>query len=165
MILSSWASLIQCTGNPYGNCFAEGIRDPYVYGYHLGVQHEFKAQVRLEVNYLELPDISCSGPRTSIATRIGVAVGATITQLWQNLEWQWGLRQQYLRQFAQLAQCGEFELQLLQFRSNSKPATVVVHVDYTYSHSIDGVDLAQRGDHANGAAAGEGYTTDRRCRD
>ena len=162
-----------------GLIFPSGIRDPYVYSYFLGVQHELVNRLVLEVNYVGttghklfraedinrkagglLPVGGCTAdtfgrqicglkdlttyPGTSIAQN---PLGTLNPNLGQARNWRNVNNSNY----------NSMQVQLRRQASHG----IAFNVAYTYSHSIDnGSTWHNNATTGNGAAAGDGYSTD-----
>jgi hypothetical protein len=172
--LTGWAPFNPNVAILTGIVLPQGIRDPYVYGYHFGVQHEIAPKLVLEVNYVGttghklfrseninrhpasvLPvQTDSSGNITSracIADNIGrdwCGNGGFANNNYGNLRnWRNVVNSDYNSLQASLKKQVSHGL--------------LFNVNYTYSHSIDNGSTWHSGaTTANGAAAGEGYTTD-----
>jgi hypothetical protein len=156
--------------NLTGVVFPAGVRDPYVYNFHFGIQREIMSKTVLDVKY-----VGTAGHKLFRAEDVNrepgteLPAGATVTD---NL----GI----LRTGSQdpvINPNGRLNPNYLKIRAwenavnsnyNSLQASVkrqmshglLLNVDYTYSHSIDNGSTWHSGaTTANGTAAGEGYTT------
>jgi outer membrane receptor for ferrienterochelin and colicin len=156
-------------GNPNqatltGIIFPSGVRDPYVYSYHLSVQREILPKTVLEVRYVgtaghklfRAEDINRepgSGlPAGSVTTDI---FGRTLTGLGGRLNQNYGR----LRTWENAVNSNYNSLQVSAKKQMSHG--LLFNIDYTYSHSIDDGSTWHSGaTTANGAAGGEGFTTD-----
>jgi Carboxypeptidase regulatory-like domain len=153
-----------------GIIFPKGVRDPYVYNFYLGIQHEILPKTVLDVKY-----VGTAGHKLFRAEDVNrepgtvLPSGMTVTD---NLGHTWtGLQDDVVNPD------GRLNANYLKLRAwenvvnsnyNSLQASVrhqmshglMFNVDYTYSHSIDNGSTWHSGaTSANGAAAGEGYTT------
>ena len=162
-----------------GLIFPEGIRDPYIHNYYLGLQHELVPKVVMELNYVGtaghklfraeninripgglLPLGTCVVdnfgrnlcgqrntsfyPGTTIPINTGGALNANYGQLraWLN------------------AANSNYNALQASLRMTSVRG-VSFNVNYTWSHSIDDGSTWHSGaTTGNGAAAGDGFTTD-----
>jgi outer membrane receptor protein involved in Fe transport len=157
-----------------GIVFPQGIRDPYVYNYYLGLQHELRPKLILEANYVgttghklfraqnvnrapgeRLPEGLCAtdnlGRRVCSQIDTVNTPGNAVGRLNPNFG--------TLRVWQNVVNSNYNALQL----SLKKQAThgLTFNLNYTYSHAIDDGSTWHSGStSANGAGAGEGYTTD-----
>jgi len=162
--LTGWAPFNPNVAILTGIVLPQGIRDPYVYNYFLGVQRQLAAKWVLEVNY-----VGTTGHKLFRAENINrypgsrLPVGATITD---NFGRTWNgnggfANNNYgnLRNWENSVNSNYNSLQ-----ANLKKQVshgLLFNVNYTYSHAIDNGSTWHSGaTTANGAAAGEGYTTD-----
>jgi len=162
-------------GNPNlairtGIVYPEGIRDPYVYNYFLGLQREITRKLTVEANYVGTTGHKLF--RAQNTNRIAggrLPAGACVTDnLGRNLcsavtpENPAGrLNPNFgnLRTWENVVNSNYNALQL----SLKKQATrgMSFNVNYTWSHAIDDGSTWHSGaTSSNGAGAGEGYTTD-----
>jgi outer membrane receptor protein involved in Fe transport len=156
-----------------GIIFPEGIKDPYVYNYYLSVQHELMPKTVVEVDY-----VGTAGHKLFRSEDINrqpgsfLPAGATVTD---NLGRSWTglcgtlcaatgngrLNQNYgrLRNWQNQVNSNYNSLQASVKHQMSHG--LLFNANYTYSHSIDDGSTWHSGaTTANGAAAGEGFTTD-----
>jgi hypothetical protein len=157
-----------------GIVFPQGIRDPYVYNYYLGVQRELLPKLILEANYVgttghklfraqnvnrtpgeRLPEGTCATDNfgRKVCSQIDTVdtPGNAVGRLNPNFG--------TLRVWQNVVNSNYNALQL----SLKKQATrgMTFNVNYTYSHAIDDGSTWHSGaTSSNGAGAGEGYTTD-----
>jgi Carboxypeptidase regulatory-like domain/TonB dependent receptor len=149
-----------------GIVLPEGIRDPYVYNYHLSVQREIMPKTTFEVRY-----VGTIGHKLFRAESINrepagrLPVGACITdnfgRKWCGLGGSGRLNQNYgtLRNWRNSVSSNYNGLQTSLKRQMSRG--ILFNVDYTYSHSIDNGSTWHSGaTTANGAAGGEGFSSD-----
>jgi Carboxypeptidase regulatory-like domain len=147
-----------------GIIFPQGIDDPYVYNFYLGVQHEILPKTVLEVNY-----VGTAGHKLFRAEDINRApgtllpVGATmVNDIGETLTGYGGRpNQNYgrLRVWENVVNSNYNAMQASLKRQMSHG--LLLNVSYTYSHSIDDGSTWHSGaTTANGAAGGEGFTTD-----
>ena len=155
-----------------GIVFPQGIRDPYVYNWYLGVQHEIAAKTVLELDYVgtaghklfraqnvnrmagdRLPQGVCSQDmfgRTLCSNRSAFNQGghAYLNPNYGNLRaWENVTNSNYNALQAALR--------------HQLSHRVEMNIQYTWSHSLDDGSTWHSGaTSANGAAAGEGYSTD-----
>ena len=162
--LTGWPAFNPNVAILTGIVLPQGIRDPYVYNYFLGVQRQLAAKWVLEVNF-----VGTTGHKLFRAENINrhpgsrLPVGATITD---NFGRTWSgnggfANNNYgnLRNWENSVNSNYNSLQ-----ANLKKQVshgLLFNVNYTYSHAIDNGSTWHSGaTTANGAAAGEGYTTD-----
>jgi len=147
-----------------GIIFPQGIKDPYVYNYYFSLQREVMPKTVVELNYVgtaghklfRAEDINRQ-PGSSLPT------GSTITD---NLGRTWNgnsgrLNRNYgrLRAWENVVNSNYNSLQASVKHQMSRG--LLFNVNYTYSHSIDNGSTWHSGaTTANGAGAGEGFTTD-----
>ncbi|HEY7095840.1 MAG TPA: carboxypeptidase regulatory-like domain-containing protein [Terriglobales bacterium] len=154
-----------------GIVFPEGIRDPYVYNYFLGVQHEIMPKLVVEANYVgttghklfraenvnrmpgeRLPEGLCA--TDNFGRRLCSQEDATLNPA-ARLNPNFGT----LRVWQNTVNSNYNALQL----SLKKQAShgITFNANYTWSHAIDeGSTWHSGATSSNGAGAGEGYTTD-----
>jgi hypothetical protein len=172
--LTGWAPFSPNAAILTGIVLPEGIRDPYVYNYFLGVQHELPWKMVLETNYVG--NIAHKVFRAENINRHPGSVLPFGSQFTDNFGRTWigngsgapgnpanhgFANNDYgnLRNWRNVVNSDYNSLQV----SVKKQVThgVLFNVDYTYSHTIDNGSTWHSGaTTANGAAAGEGYTTD-----
>ena len=142
----------------------EGVRDPYVYNYFLGIQRQLASKFVLEVNY-----VGTTGHKIFRAENINrypgsrLPVGATITDNFgRTFSGNNGFANNNygnLRDWENVVNSNYNSLQANLKKQASHG--LLFNVNYTYSHAIDNGSTWHSGaTTANGAAAGEGYTTD-----
>src|SRR5216683_3612754 len=162
--LTGWAPFNPNVAILTGIVLPEGIKDPYVYGYHFGVQHEIMPKMVLEVNY-----VGTTAHKLFRAENINrhpgsvLKPGACITD---NFGRNWCgnggfANNDYgnLRNWRNVVNSNYNSLQTTLKKQMSHG--LLFNVNYTYSHAIDNGSTWHSGaTTANGAAAGEGYTTD-----
>src|SRR6266498_1236262 len=154
-----------------GIVFPEGIRDPYVYNYYLGLQREILPRLVVEANYVgttghklfrsenvnraagqRLPEGLCTTDNLGrrVCSQIDSAVNPAgrlnpnfgTLRVWQNV-----VNSNY----------NAFQFSLKKQASHG----ITLNLNYTWSHAIDGGSTWHSGaTSANGAGAGDGYTTD-----
>jgi len=157
-----------------GIVFPEGIKDPYVYNYFLGVQHEIMPKLVVEANYVgttghklfraqnvnripgeRLPEGLCAtdnfGRRLCSQIDTVNSPGNSVGRLNPNFGtlrvWQNVVNSNY----------NAFQLSVKKQASHG----ITFNLNYTWSHAIDGGSTWHSGaTRSNGAGAGEGYTTD-----
>src|SRR5258708_1132246 len=146
-----------------GIIFPKGIDDPYVYNYYFGIQHEILSKTVLEVNF-----VGTTGHKlfrsedTNRAPGAALPVGSTLVNNLGETEIGFGGRpnQNYgrLRVWENVVNSNYNSLQGSLRRQMSHG--VSLNVNYTYSHSIDNGSTWHSGaTTANGAAGGEGFTS------
>jgi hypothetical protein len=147
-----------------GIVMPQGVRDPYVYNFYFDIQREIMPKTVIDIKYVgtaghklfraeqinsepgsELP------PGSSVVDNFGRTLnglGGRLNQNYGNLRnWENSVNSNY----------NSFQGSLRHQMSHG----LLFNVDYTYSHSIDdGSSWHNAATTANGAAAGEGYTTD-----
>ena len=162
--LTGWAPFNPNAAILTGIVLPEGIRDPYVYNYFLSVQRELPAKSVLEVNY-----VGTTAHKLFRAENINrhpgsvLKPGACITD---NFGRNWCgnggfANNDYgnLRNWRNVVNSNYNSLQTSLKKQMSHG--LLFNVNYTYSHAIDNGSTWHSGaTTANGAAAGEGYTTD-----
>jgi len=172
--LTGWAPFNPNVAILTGIILPEGVRDPYVYGYHLGVQREIMPKLVLEVNY-----VGTTGHKLFRSENINRHPGSVLpvqtdvngnitsrTCITDNLGRNWCgnggfANNNYgnLRNWRNVVNSNYNSLQASLKKQVSHG--LLFNVNYTYSHSIDNGSTWHSGaTTANGAAAGEGYTTD-----
>jgi outer membrane receptor for ferrienterochelin and colicin len=147
-----------------GIVFPEGIRDPYVYNFHLGVQREILPKTVVEVRYVgtaghklfRAEDINREpGSRLPAGSTVVDNFGRTLMGMGGRLNQNYGR----LRVWENSVNSNYNSMQASVKRQMSRG--LLFNVDYTYSHSIDNGSTWHSGaTTANGSAAGEGFTTD-----
>jgi len=148
-----------------GIVMPQGVRDPYVYNFYLDVQREIMPKTVLDVKY-----VGTAGHKLFRAENINSEPGSdlpfgatTVDNFGRTLSGLGGIRlnQNYgvLRNWENSVNSNynSFQASLKHQMSHG----LLFNLDYTYSHSIDNGSTWHSGaTTANGAAAGEGYTTD-----
>jgi outer membrane receptor protein involved in Fe transport len=167
--INGWDPTNPNFANLTGIVFQKGVRDPYVYNFHFGIQREILPKTVVDVKYVGTAGhklFRAEDVNREPGTRLPAGVVAT-----DNFGNQWtGMRGPFNAN-------GRLNANYLKLRVwenavnsnyNSLQASVkhqmshglLFNVDYTYSHSIDNGSTWHSGaTTANGAAAGEGYTT------
>ena len=150
--------------NLTGVVLPQGIRDPYVYNFYLDVQHEILPKTVVDVKYVgtaghklfRSEDINRQpGSYLPLGSTTVDNFGRTLYGLGGRLNQNYGK----LRTWENSVNSNYSSLQASLKRQMSHG--LLFNVDYTYSHSIDNGSTWHSGaTTANGAAAGEGYTTD-----
>jgi hypothetical protein len=162
--LTGWAPFNPNVAILTGIITPEGVRDPYVYNYFLGIQRQLAAKFVLEVNY-----VGTTGHKIFRAENINrhpgsrLPVGATITdnfgRTWHGNGGFANNNYGNLRDWENVVNSNYNSLQANLKKQASHG--LLFNVNYTYSHAIDNGSTWHSGaTTANGAAAGEGYTTD-----
>lgn len=153
-----------------GIIFPQGVDDPYVYNYYLGFQHEILPKTVLEVDY-----VGTTGHKLFRAEDINRAPGTVLpvgSQITNNVgevligynfpdSVQGRPNPNYgrLRTWENVVNSNYSSLQASVKRQMSHG--LLLNVNYTYAHSIDNGSTWHSGaTTANGAAGGEGFTTD-----
>ena len=156
--------------NLTGIIFPEGIKDPYVYNYYLGVQHEILPKTVLELDYVgttahklfRAQDANRqAGGLLPDTLTITDNLGRQFTGLTgaENATGRVNPNFSTMRVWENSANSNYNALQAKLTRQMSR--TVQFSVNYTWSHSIDDGSTWHSGaTTSNGAAAGEGYTLD-----
>ena len=152
-----------------GIVFPKGVRDPYVYNFYLGIQHEILPKTVLDVKY-----VGTAGHKLFRAEDVNREPGSylpcfsdgfcasTVDNFGRTLTGLGGrLNQNYgrLRAWENAVNSNYNSLQASVKHQMSHG--LLFNVDYTYSHSIDNGSTWHSGaTTSNGAAAGEGFTLD-----
>jgi outer membrane receptor protein involved in Fe transport len=156
--------------NLTGIIFPQGIRDPYVFNTHFGIQHEIAPHLVLEANY-----VGTAGHKMFRAQNVNripggsLAAGTCVTdnfgrQLCSQKSANNGtgrLNPNYgrLRVWENVVNSNYNALQLSLTRQMSRGIQAAFH--YTYGHSIDSGSTWHSGaTSSNHEGAGEGYSTD-----
>jgi len=172
--LTGWAPFNPNVAILTGIVLPEGIKDPYVYGYHFGVQHEIMPKMVLEVNYVGTTGHKLfrseninryPGSVLPVETDAGgnIIARACVTDNFGRNDCGNGgfANNNYgnLRNWRNVVNSNYNSLQTSVKKQMSHG--LLFNLDYTYSHAIDNGSTWHSGaTTANGAAAGEGYTTD-----
>ena len=172
--LTGWAPFSPNVAILTGIVFPQGIRDPYVYNYYWGVQRELPGKMVLEANY-----VGDTGHKEFRAENINRHPGSVLpfgSVITDNFGRTWTgngsgapgtppnlgfANDNYgnLRNWRNVVNSNYNSLQVALKKQVSHG--LLFNVNYTYSHTIDGGSTWHSGSTtANGAAAGEGYTTD-----
>ena len=154
-----------------GIVFPEGIRDPYVYNFYLGVQHEIMPKLIVEANY-----VGTAGHKLFRAQNVNRVAGERLPEgtcttdnfgrrLCSQIDSEFNpagrLNPNFgtLRVWQNVVNSNYSALQLSVKKQMSRGMTF--NMNYTWGHAIDGGSTWHSGaTSANGAGAGEGYTTD-----
>lgn len=168
--LTGWA-----TGNANlafltGIVVPSGVRDPHVLNSFLSVQHEIKSGTVIEVDYINTLGYNLfrseninriSGGRLPAGTCVTDNFGRQLCSQVSALNPVGRLNPNYgtLRQWQSVADSNYNGLQVALRKQMSHG--LVFNANYTWSHSLDdGSSWHNSATSANGAAAGDGYTTD-----
>jgi outer membrane receptor protein involved in Fe transport len=162
--IGGWDPSNPNTATLTGIVFPEGIKDPYVYNFYLSIQHEILPKTVLEARYVgtaghklfRSEDINRE-PGSLLPAGVTVTdnLGRTLTGLGGRLNQNYGR----LRNWENSVNSNYNSLQASV--RHQMTHGLLFNVDYTYSHSIDAGSTWHSGaTTANGAAAGEGFTTD-----
>ncbi len=172
--LTGWAPFSPNAAVLTGIVLPEGIKDPYVYNYYLGIQHELPWKMVLEANYVG--DIGHKLFRAENINRhpgsvlpFGSVVTDNFGRTWTgngtgapgsppNLGF---ANNDYgnLRNWRNVVNSSYNALQLTLKKQVSHG--LLFNANYSYSHTIDtGSTWHSGATTANGAAAGEGFTSD-----
>src|SRR5262249_48579291 len=170
--LTGWAPFSPNGAILTGIVFPKGIRDPYVYNYFFGVQRELPGKMVLEANYVG--DIGIKEFRAENINRhpgsvlpIGSVITDNFGRTWTGNGGEPGAPNSgfanniygNLRNWRNVVNSNYNSLQVAVKKQVSHG--LLFNVNYTYSHTIDAGSTWHSGaTTANGAAAGEGYTTD-----
>src|SRR6266478_469087 len=147
-----------------GIIFPKGIKDPYVYNYYLGVQHQIMSKTVLELNY-----VGTTGHKLFRSEDINRRPGTLLPKdsvVTDNLGRSWtGNSGRPNRNYGRLRNWQNSvnsNYNALQASAKHQMTHgLLFNVNYTYSHSIDeGSTWHSGATTANGSAAGEGFTTD-----
>ncbi len=147
-----------------GIIFPEGIRDPYVYNFYLSLQHQISTKMVMQLDYVgtaghKLFRAEDINRQTGSYLPVGSVVTDNFGRSWPGLGGR--LNQNYgrLRNWQNQVNSNYSSLQASLKKQMSHG--LLFNVSYTYSHSIDDGSTWHSGaTTANGAAAGEGFTTD-----
>jgi outer membrane receptor protein involved in Fe transport len=154
-----------------GIIFPSGVRDPYVYNFYMDIQREIMPKTVLDVKYVgtaghklfraedvnRQPGSLLPGqdPVTGAFATVVDSFGRTLTGLGGRLNQNYGRLRVWENSVN--SNYSSFQGSLKHQMSHG----LLFNVDYTYSHSIDDGSTWHSGSTtANGAAGGEGFTTD-----
>ena len=162
--ITGWDPSNHNTGYLTGIVFPKGIDDPYVYNYFFSVQREIMPKLVIEADY-----VGTTGHKLFRAENVNRYPGSVLpagVQVTDNFGRSWVGNGGYannnygnLRNWQNVVNSNYNSLQL-QVRKQMSHG-LMINGDYTYSHSIDNGSTWHSGaTTSNGAAAGEGYTTD-----
>ena len=162
--ITGWDPTNPNVANLTGVVFPKGVRDPYVYNFYLDVQHEIMPKTVIDVKY-----VGTAGHKLFRAEDVNRVPGSYLPagvtgyrQLWAYVRTGLGgrLNPNYLKLRVWENQVNSNYNSLQLSVKHQMSHGLLFNVDYTYSHSIDDGSTWHSGaTSANGAAAGEGYTT------
>jgi hypothetical protein len=162
--ITGYASFNPDTAYLTGIVLPQGIDDPYVYNYFLSVQREVAPKTVVEINYVgtaahklfRAEDTNRDpGELLPAGATLVDNLGRTLTGLGGPLNPNYGK----LRTWENVVNSNYNGLQTSVKKQMSHG--ILFNANYTYSHSIDNGSTWHSGaTTANGAAGGEGYTTD-----
>jgi hypothetical protein len=161
--ITGWDPTNPNLANLTGVVFPTGVRDPYVYNFHFGIQREILSKTVLDVKY-----VGTAGHKLFRAEDINrepgslLPAGTTVTDnfghTWSGLGGRLNPNYLKLRAWENAVNSNYNSLQGSLKRQMSHG--LLFNVDYTYAHSIDNGSTWHSGaTTSNGTAAGEGYTT------
>jgi outer membrane receptor protein involved in Fe transport len=168
--INGWDPTNANFANLTGIVFPKGVRDPYVYNFHFGIQREILPKTVVDVKY-----VGTAGHKLFRAEDVNREPGTRLpagVQVTDNLGNTWtGMQDPVINPNGRLNP-NYLKLRVWENQVNSNynslQASVkrqmsrglLFNVDYTYSHSIDNGSTWHSGaTTANGVGAGEGYTT------
>jgi outer membrane receptor protein involved in Fe transport len=147
-----------------GIIFPKGVRDPYVYNFYLGIQREIMPKTVIDVKYVgtaghklfRAEDVNRQpGSLLPLGITTVDSFGRTLYGLSGRLNGNYGRLRVWENSVN--SNYNSFQGTLKHQMSHG----LLFNVDYTYSHSIDDGSTWHSGaTTANGAAGGEGFTTD-----
>jgi hypothetical protein len=161
--ISGWDPTNPNVANLTGIVFPTGVRDPYVYNFHFGIQREILPKTVVDVKY-----VGTAGHKLFRAEDINRQPGSYLpagSSITDNLGHTWAglggrLNPNYLKLRVWENQVNSNYSSLQASVKRQMTHGLLFNVDYTWSHSIDNGSTWHSGaTTANGAAAGEGYTT------
>ena len=162
--ITGWDPSNPNVANLTGVVFPKGVRDPYVYNFHLGIQREILPKTVIDVKY-----VGTAGHKLFRAEDVNrqpgsyLPVGATYTDNFSRTFTGLGgrLNPNYLKLRVWENQVNSNYNSLQASLKHQMSNGLLFNLDYTYSHSIDNGSTWHSGaTTANGSAAGEGYTLD-----
>lgn len=168
--LSGWDATNPNLAFLTGIVFPAGIRDPYVYNYFLGIQHELLPKLVIEVNYVgttahklfRASQVNAiAGGRLPAGTCVQDNLGRTLCSQRGPLNPVGRLNPNYgtLRAWENEVNSNYNAMQVSVRKQMSRGFQL--NANYTWSHAIDGGSTWHSGaTSASGAAAGEGYNLD-----
>jgi len=168
--ITGWDPSNPNKANLTGVVFPKGVRDPYVYNFYFGVQREILPKTVVDVKYVgtaahklfRAEDVN-RVPGSELPAGVTVVDNLGITRTGEqdpviNPNGRLNANYLKLRAWENAVNSNYNSLQASVKRQMSRG--LLFNVDYTYSHSIDdGSTWHSSATTANGAAAGEGYTT------
>jgi hypothetical protein len=161
--ITGWDPTNPNLANLTGIILPKGIRDPYVYNFYFDIQREIMPKTVLDVKYVgtaghklfRAEDVNRDPgtylpPGVQVTDNLGIVrtgTGGSLNPNYLKLRlWENAVNSNYNSLQASL--------------KHQMSRGLLFNVDYTYSHSIDDGSTWHSGaTSANGAAAGEGYTT------
>jgi len=161
--ITGWDPSNPNKANLTGVVFPKGVRDPYVYNFHFGIQREILPKTVVDVKYVgtaghklfRAEDVNRL-PGTELPAGVQVVDNFGITRTGTGGR----LNPNYLKLRAWENAVNSNYNSLQASVKHQMSHGLLFNVDYTYSHSIDNGSTWHSGaTTANGAAAGEGYTT------
>lgn len=162
--LTGWAPFSPNQAVLTGIIEPQGIDDPYVYNYYLGVQHEVGAKTVVELNYVgnaahKLFRAENINRHPGSVLPVGGCMVDNFGRTWCGNGGFANNNYGNMRAWRNVVNSNYNSLQVSARRQMSH--NVMFNVNYTWSHTIDDGSTWHSGaTTANGAAAGEGYTTD-----
>jgi hypothetical protein len=164
--LTGWAPFSPNAAVLTGIVLPEGIKDPYVYSYYLGVQRELPGKMVLEVNYVgnsahKLFRSENINRHPGSAAGAGIVTTDNFGRTWTGTGGSGFANNIYgnLRNWRNIVNSNYNALQVSAKKQMGHG--LLFNLNYTWSHTIDGGSTWHSGaTTANGPAAGEGYTTD-----
>ena len=169
--INGWDPTNPNVANLTGIVLPQGVRDPYVYNFYLDIQREILPKTVIDIKYVgtaghklfRAEDINrAPGTRLPFGTTAVDNFGRTVYGLKDSTVNPNGrVNANYLKlrtwENAVNSNYNSFQGSLKRQMSHG----LLFNLDYTYSHSIDNGSTWHSGaTTANGAAGGEGYTTD-----
>jgi hypothetical protein len=162
--LTGWAPSSPNQAVLTGIIMPQGVDDPYVYNYFFGVQHEVGWRSVVELNYVG--NAAHKVFRAENINRHPGSVLPTTACITDNFGRNWCGNDGFannnygnMRDWANVVNSNYNSLQASLRKQMSQG--LLFNVNYTWSHTIDDGSTWHSGaTTANGAAAGEGYTTD-----
>jgi outer membrane receptor protein involved in Fe transport len=147
-----------------GIIFPTGVRDPYVYNFFLGIQREIMPKTVIDIKYVgtaghKLFRAEDINRQPGSFLPVGVSATDSFGRTWTGLGGR--LNQNYGRLRAWQNSVNSNYSSLQGSLKHQMSHGLLFNMDYTYSHSIDNGSTWHSGaTTANGAAGGEGFTTD-----
>src|SRR6202140_5311895 len=161
--ITGWDPSNPNKANLTGVVFPKGVRDPYVYNFHFGIQREILPKTVVDVKYVgtaghklfRAEDVNRE-PGTELPAGAMIVDNFGITRTGTGGR----LNPNYLKWRAWENAVNSNYNSLQGSVKHQMSHGLLFNVGYTYSHSIDNGSTWHSGaTTANGAAAGEGYTT------